>query len=128
MLKVISAKKKVLIYSQDPDRIKQIDDALWSFGRNKFIPHVTVFDQEFSKVPSKRQPIFITNQQENTNEAEYLVILDEVAPKFLLTFERIFGFYNPLSQHLTAKLTKTELKNIQVNSYKRKDGGWVKES
>ncbi len=62
LLKILEDGKRAMIYSKDPVTINALDNGLWSFGKNKFIPHVTIFDQEFE---TKKQPIFITNQEEN---------------------------------------------------------------
>jgi DNA polymerase IIIc chi subunit len=91
LLKILEENKRALIYSNDTDLINSLDNGLWSFGKNKFIPHVTIFDKEFEQ---KKQPIFITNQEENCNQADYLILLDKVAPKFISNFSRIFYFYD----------------------------------
>ncbi len=114
LLKILEEGKKALIFVKNENLIKEIDGALWVYGRNKFIPHVTIFDKEFEM---KRQPILITNLEENSNEADYLVFLDEPNEAFVSGFKRVFYFYE--AGKLSAKLRPT-------NSYKKQDGKWVK--
>ena len=49
LLKILEDGKRALIYSKDTIMINSLDNGLWSFGKNKFIPHVTIFDQEFEQ-------------------------------------------------------------------------------
>jgi len=113
LLKVLEEKKKALIFCRSENQIKEIDGSLWSYGRNKFIPHVTISDKDFVM---DRQPILITNKEENTNKADYLVFLDEPDEAFISKFSRVFYFYEGKA---TAKIKPT-------NSYKKQDGKWVK--
>ncbi len=114
LIKVLDEKKKALVFCGSENLVKEIDASLWSYGRSKFIPHITVFDKEFEM---NRQPILITNKEENLNKADYLVFLDQPSDAFISSFSRVFHFYEP--GKLTAKLKPT-------NSYKKEDGKWVK--
>src|ERR1700748_2111137 len=86
LLKILEEGKKALIFSLNQKQISEIDASLWSYGRNKFIPHITVFDKEFS---FERQPILISNREENLNKADYLIFLDVPSDDFLTKFSRI---------------------------------------
>ncbi len=120
LLKILEEKKKALIFCVNENKIKEIDESLWIYGRNKFIPHTTVFDREF---PLKRHPILITNKEENSNEADYLVFLDVPSQNFLTNFARVFYFFDetnsPAAQELSKKLQPK-------NFYRKVEGKWVK--
>ncbi len=115
LLKVLDEKKKALVFCANAAQIKEIDGALWSYGRNKFIPHVT--DLDHKEFEMERQPIVITDKEENPNKADYLVFLSEPSEGFVTGFKRVFYFYEP--GKLQAKLKPT-------NSYKKESGKWVK--
>src|SRR6056300_309352 len=91
LFKILEQKKKVLIYCQNDELIKQLDNSLWSYGRNKFLPHITIFDKNFDMI---RQPIILSNQELNSNNADYLILLDLASEKFIQNFSRIFCFYS----------------------------------
>ena len=114
MLKILEEKKKVLIFTKNENLIKEVDSNLWSFGRNKFIPHITIFDENFDL---NRQPILITNKEENSNKADYLVFLDEPSQDLVSQFSRVFYFFEEGKNN--SKLTPT-------NSYKKQQGKWIK--
>ncbi len=120
LLKVLDEKKKVLIFCKNPVQLKEIDNSLWSYGRNKFIPHVTISDRDFKM---ERQPILISNEEENTNKADYLVFLDKPSEGFLQNFQRVFYFFeenNRLTATQIAKTTKPK------NCYQKINGKWEK--
>ncbi len=119
LLKMIDEKKKVLIFCSDQSKIQEIDGALWGYGRNKFIPHTTIFDKEFSL---RRQPILISNCEENSNEADYLIFLDEVSEAFLSSFSRVFYFFGSEKSSTALDLAK---KLKPKNFYEKRDGKWV---
>lgn len=115
LLKVLEEKKKALVFCRDALQVKEIDGALWSYGRNKFIPHITNHDgKEFEML---RQPILLTDKEENLNQADYLVFLHEPSEAFINKFSRVFYFYEEGKSAAKIKPTK---------SYKKLDGKWVK--
>ncbi len=124
ILKILEEKKKALIFSRDSLRIKEVDDGLWSYGKNKFIPHITIFDQDFIL---ERQPILISDREENSNQADYLILTEKVSEEFAKKFSRIFYFFNALGVE-EAKKTAASYKKIasKFNSYKKEDAKWVK--
>lgn len=124
LLKVLEEGKRVLVFCEDNQQIKDIDSALWSYGRHKFIPHATIFDKEFS---FERQPVLITNKEENLNKADYLVFFDEVSHDFLATFPRIFHFFE-MHEATKARGLAKKLKNADatINYYKKEEGKWAK--
>lgn len=120
LLKVLEEKKKALIFCKNPVQIKLLDDSLWSYGRNKFIPHVTISDKDFVM---ERQPILFSDREENSNKADYLVFLDMPSNAFLSGFERAFYFYEEKDFSVAEDLAK---KIKPKNSYRKVDGKWVK--
>ncbi len=125
VLKILEENKKALIFSRDASRIKEIDDGLWSYGKNKFIPHITISDKNFE---FERQPILVSDKEENANQADYLILLtEEVSPEFLSNFTRIFYFFDVLNSE-KAQGTATSYKKIasKFNSYKKDAAKWVK--
>lgn len=120
LLKVLEEKKKALIFCTNPAQTKAIDDSLWSYGRNKFIPHVTIFDKDFEM---ERQPILISDKEENSNKADYLVFLDLPSNGFLSSFGRVFYFFEEQNFSTAEEIAK---KIKPKNCYKKSDGKWVK--
>ncbi len=123
LIKVLDEEKKALIYCQDEKQVEEIDGGLWSFSKTKFIPHGT----KTTKLEPAKQPVFITNQLTNANQAEYLIMLDEVEEKFLSEFGKIFYFFSSGDVADARKLwAKYKKQSFTLNFYKKEDGAWIK--
>lgn len=120
LLKILEEKKKVLIFVNDEAKIKELDGALWTYGRSKFIPHITIFDEDFDL---NRQPILISNKKENSNNADYLVFLSELPLDFIANFNRAFYFFDEANVD-EAKLISKTIK--PKNCYKKENLKWTK--
>jgi DNA polymerase IIIc chi subunit len=120
LLKVLDEKKKVLIFCENPIQLKEIDNSLWSYGRNKFIPHVTIADLDFKM---ERQPILISDKEENKNKADYLVFFEKPSDAFLQSFQRVFYFFEENNRAKAASIAKT---TKPKNCYQKINGKWEK--
>lgn len=126
LLKILEEKKRVIIFCDNQVQINEMDNSLWSYGRNKFIPHVTIFDRNFT---FDRQPILISNEERNLNKADYLIFLSEVSKEFSTQFSRVFYFFESHNYN-SAKILMDKFRHLSAkfNSYKKEKGKWTKES
>ena len=114
LIKALGENKRVLIFCQNKAQISEIDSALWNYGRSKFIPHATIFDAEFDP---KRQPILISDREENQNSADFLLLIDQPSDTFISEFSRVFYFFEE---------GKNSSKIKPTNFYKKVSQKWVK--
>jgi DNA polymerase IIIc chi subunit len=122
LIKIIQDQKKALVFCRDQELIKTIDASLWSYGKNRFIPHITIFDQGFDLI---RQPILISNKNENSNKSDFLVIIDEADIDFVKSFNRAFLFFDSLQIEKVKKFISNNQKIFtQIKSYKKEAGKW----
>ncbi len=103
---------------------KEIDDGLWTFSKIKFLPHSSVFDKEFQP---QRQPIFISNKEENLNNSDYLIITANFSSDFAKGFRKICYFYRPQLDNSHLKIIN-QLKTItsNINHFEQNNGKWQK--
>jgi DNA polymerase IIIc chi subunit len=120
LIKVLSEDKRAMVFCKNENQIKEIDSALWSYGRHKFIAHATVLDKDF-ELP--RQPVLISNEEKNINKADYLVFIDEPSQSFISSFSRVFYFF---SEQNFDEAKKLAAKLKPQNCYKKDDAKWVK--
>ena len=127
LMKVMEDKKKALIYCTNAAKFKEIDDSLWTYGKHRFIPHLTPLDKEIAaEFGWERQPILLNNKEENLNKADCLVMVDEASEAFALGFKRVFYFYDAIDAGAAKAIAKRfDGKVKKVNSYKKEDGKWV---
>lgn len=125
MIKSLEEGKKALIFCQNDDDFKAIDAGLWTFGKFRFIPHVTIHETDIEKLSTwSRQPVVITNELENKNEAHYLVLTHECDLNFVKKFARIFYFYDSTKLDQAKKFAKTLGDDFAVKSYKKVKAKW----
>ncbi|AAU04316.1 DNA polymerase III subunit chi [Rickettsia typhi] len=61
---------KSVILTTDVDQQEMLNKNLWTYSRKQFIPHGSKFDPQ----PTK-QPIYITDELQNPNNASVLIII-----------------------------------------------------
>lgn len=69
-----AAGTKVLIRAASADRVRSLDQALWTYDRASFLPHGT---DEAGR--AAEQPILLTDSGANPNAAEALILVDHGA-------------------------------------------------
>jgi len=124
LIKILDEKKNAIIFCGDEKKMAAIDASLWSYGRNKFIPHVLTSDKGFDMT---RQPAIITNCEENPNNSQHLILTDEVSVKYAKSFARSFFFFD----HEVFAMAKKYATNLKENGgkislYKKSEGKWIK--
>jgi len=65
---------RVAVQTGDASRLKPLDDHLWSYDPEKFLPHGTKAEGE-----PEMQPIYLTAEGDNPNEADARFFLHEAA-------------------------------------------------
>ncbi len=128
LIKALDDKKKAIVFCKNAAKLKEIDDSLWTYGKYRFIPHITMQEKEIiEEFGIERQPILLIDKEENKNDAELLVLVDEASVEFVKKFKRVFYFYDSTMKD-SAEAIKSNLSSIssKINSYKKEDGKWVK--
>lgn len=71
---------RVAVQAGDEKRLKKLDDFLWSYDPEKFLPHGTKADGA-----PETQPIYLTTEGDNPNEADvrFFVLGAQAAPAIL---------------------------------------------
>ena len=126
--KCYQANSKLLILMQSSQEVEHVNKLLWTFSQKKFIPHGSNIDP----LPEK-QPIYISDQLENLNEAKILLIINQNLNNLTLdkieNFEKILILYNeenykiPDVEHF-APLVKAN--KATINHYNQNaNGSWL---
>ena len=119
--KALSQEQKILVRTDSARVAEEIDEFLWSYDLPSFIPHSKVGDKNF-----KMSPIYITDEENNPNNAEILFIIS--TPKFslkeILTLKRTFILFSNSDLEILNLIERfwLELENPEV-----KRSYWVQE-
>lgn len=127
LIKAMDEGKKSFIFCPDSDKLAEIDKVLWQFSKTKFVPHVTNKENDIDELSSwDRQPVLISDEEDNKNKADYLILIDEPTMDFVNKFNRVFYFYTDedfgKAKSFAANFKKDDQK---VKSYKKYDGKWA---
>ena len=70
----LAADTRVVIRATTADRVRALDQALWTYERDSFLPHGTPESGQ-----AERQPVLVTDAGGNPNGAQALVLVDHSA-------------------------------------------------
>lgn len=121
--KIYSLKHKIVIYCQDSSSVQVIDDLLWNYSTKTFLAHATNLDPK-----GESQPIYITDKQENPNNADILISIGNDIPDFYQSFERYIDIFVDTPEELSSargrfKTLKKYHENIKYFKQDEK-GNW----
>ena len=126
LLRLTKSNKKVVIYSENMDKIEKLDSMLWCMTKTDFLPHL--LDTESG---AEDTPVLITNYLRNKNNADFLLISNFIDNnEFFEKFEKIFYVFT-VSNMTSLELAENSWKKNKKNGYNlkflRKDdnGKWV---
>ncbi|WP_421786920.1 DNA polymerase III subunit chi [Hyphobacterium sp.] len=74
---------RALVRAGSPDRLKELDQHLWTCRDDSFLAHGRADAPD-----PERQPVLLSLQEDNLNQAQILFTLDGIAPENPDAFER----------------------------------------
>lgn len=83
--------KRILLKIGTPERVEFLNSELWTFADDSFLPHGSKKDGF-----AAQQPIWLTSDSENPNNAELLVLVDgaEIEEENLNKFVRVLNVFD----------------------------------
>jgi len=87
--KVIGAKKRAVVRAGSTERVDFLNAALWTYDSASFLPHGTAREGDAAE-----QPIWLTDLAERPNDAQILVLTDNVTADDLDDFERCVEMFD----------------------------------
>lgn len=87
--KVYGAGLKAVIKVGSEERLEELDEILWSFSKQSFLPHGTMKN----KFPDQ-QPLYLTTGEENPADATVLVLVDSMESDELNKYDRCLEMFD----------------------------------
>lgn len=78
-----------VVLGDTPERVEALNTLLWTYDPASFLAHGTAKDGD-----PENQPIFLTTEDENPNEAQVLVLLDGREVSALDTYQRVLDIFD----------------------------------
>jgi DNA polymerase-3 subunit chi len=80
---------RIVVLAGSPERVEHLDAALWSYDDASFLPHGSRRDGR-----PERQPIWLTESDENPNQADMLVLTDGAGSARLAEYRRCLDLFD----------------------------------
>ncbi len=87
--KVYASGAKALLFFDDENTLKTIDDALWTYSQMDFLPHGT----HHESYPEK-QPIYLTMGNENPNNSDIVIKIGNTEHPLSASFKKIIDIFD----------------------------------
>ncbi len=81
---------KILIKTETNQSVEKINALLWTFTQNSFIPHASEKDGHKPEL----QPIWITEKNENDNNADLIILVDKAESDLIDEFKLCCKIFN----------------------------------
>jgi DNA polymerase-3 subunit chi len=118
---------KAVIETPLPERIKALDDHLWMFSEEEFLPHAVVEDADLAL-----DTIILTTEPANPIQAHVRFCLDQaIIPEDVTAYERIIllfdGNDNEALNHARGQWKTASLQGLSITYWQQDDDGrWTK--
>ena len=126
--KAVERGMKALVLTGSPERTEQLNDVLWNYDPASFLPHGCEKDGAV-----ERQPIYLTDRDQNPNDASLLVLVDGMESANTSAFARIIDMFDGTSDAAVAAARqrwKTQKDAGLALTYwqQTERGGWEKKA
>jgi DNA polymerase-3 subunit chi len=116
--KVLAGGGRLLVVAE-PDRLARLDEQLWSYAKDSFLPH--------GRERAESQPVLLSDKAEAANGASNLALADGRWREEALGFERTFYFFDNDGRE-DAREAWRSLRNrpqVEARYWKQEGGRWV---
>lgn len=116
---------RVLAVSADPARRAALDEALWTYSDDSFLPHGQA---EAAGLEAAKQPILISDIAENTNKASVALLMDGTEVPTDAPYERCMVLFDDGDAH-ARKTARAQFKaakdaGLTARYFQQGSNGW----
>ena len=117
---------RALVRTGDLARLEPLDETLWTYRDESFLPHGRADGPE-----PERQPVLLTTELENPNGAHALFLIDDAEPGELESFARCVLMFDGRSEaelaSARARWAAFRRAGLTLSYWKQEPGGWKKQ-
>lgn len=124
--KTLQAGKRAVVMAGSSQRVEHLNGALWTYDAASWLPHGSAKDGH-----AEEQPVWLTDADENPNDAQFLFLTDGAECAELASYERCFELFdgnNPDSvQTARGRWKAYKAAGYELTYWQQTDsGGWQK--
>jgi DNA polymerase-3 subunit chi len=113
----------VVVRCGSAERVAQLDAVLWTYEEASFLPHGSARDGN-----AAHQPIWLTEGEENSNQATMLVLVDGVEAGDMSVFVRCADLFDGKDEAAVAAARErwrwARAAGHELTYWQQTDGGW----
>lgn len=87
--KALQGGARCVVLAGSPERVEALNAQLWTYDPGSFLPHGAARDGN-----AARQPVWLTDQDENPNEASMLFLTDGATSDRIAEYARCFELFD----------------------------------
>jgi DNA polymerase-3 subunit chi len=123
--KVLASGQRAVVRASSPERVEAINRALWTYGRDSFLPHGSREDGF-----AEDQPIFLTHEGDCPNGATVLVLVDGAEAEPPAAVGRCLYMFDGNDEHAVARARaawrRWRDQGAAVTYWQQTERGWRK--
>lgn len=125
LTKCLSRDWRVLVLSGDADRRDAVDQALWTYEDDSFLPHGQA---EAAGLDAAEQPVLIAAKADNQNRADVALLLDGFELPANAAFSRCMVMFddgdNSARQMVRQQYKKAKENSLVARYFQQSESGW----
>lgn len=126
--KVLASGLRAVVLAGSPERVEALNGQLWTFNPGSFLPHGSATDGNAAD-----QPIWLTDKDENPNQAGVLVLTEGVNSEHIGDFARCLDLFDGADPDAVAaartRWTDYKGRGFAVTYWQQTSGGgWEKKA
>lgn len=125
--RILRAEGQAVVMAASEDRVEALANMLWTYTPNSWLPHGTSKDGF-----AEKQPIWLTDREENPNAARFLVLTDGMSSSQMDTFERCLDLFDGNHEDMVAaaraRWTAAKAAGHELHYWQQTDDGWTEKA
>lgn len=126
--RILASRQRALIMAGSAERVAFLDSMLWTQEPDSWIPHGTARDAD-----AGLQPVFLTDRDENPNDAQVLLLTDGVVSRRMEEFARCLTLFDGKDEEAVraTRVLWKEWKGLgyDLTYYQQTErGGWLEKA
>jgi DNA polymerase III subunit chi len=87
--KALAGGMRAVVMAGSPERVEHLNTHLWTYAPDSWLPHGSAKDGD-----AERQPVWLTDHDENPNQATLLVLCDGASSETVADFARCLDLFD----------------------------------
>jgi DNA polymerase-3 subunit chi len=125
--RILKTGGRAVVMASSEDRVEALANTLWTYNPDAWLPHGTSKDGFADK-----QPIWLTEREENPNGAKFLVLTDGMASSRLNDFERCLDIFDGNHETMVAgareRWAAAKAAGHELHYWQQTDSGWAEKA